>query len=124
MVFFWDKREAAEVKDKAFERDILGRIYDESYTINSSFEQLSVDGGDGIGDPLADFGMPRLADAVVVLFGREERIARIDVAFVEDCMDGDDQEITKDADKGLESDYDICVVHVDGVLVELMKVLN
>lgn len=124
MVFFGDKREAAEVKDEAFERRVLGRVDDESYTINSAFEQLGLDGGDGIGDPLADFGMTRLANAVVVLSGREERVAWVDVALVENGMDGNNQEVAEDADKGLESDNDICVVHVDECRSELMKVLN
>ena len=124
MVFFGDKGEAAKVKDEAFERRVLARVDDESYTINGAFEQLSLDGSDGIGDPLADFGMTRLANAVVVLFGREERVAWVDVALVEDSVDSDDQEVTEDADKGLERDNDICVVHVDECRWKLMKVLN
>ena len=116
MVFLWDKGEAAEVKDEAFERCVLGRVDDESYTINSTLEELSLDSGDSIGDPLADFRMTGLADAVVVLFGRQKRVAWVNVAFVEDRMDSNDQKVAKDADKRLEGDNDIGIIHVDEVL--------
>lgn len=122
MVFLGDEGEAAEIKDEAFEGYVLLRVNDNSYTINGAFEQFSVDGGDGIGNPLADFGVTRLADAVIVLFCRQEGLARVDVALVEDGVNGDDQKVTKDADEGLKSDDYIRVVHVD-VIVEMVMIV-
>lgn len=75
MIFFGHKREAAEVENEAFQRDVLGRVDDESDSIDGALEQLSLDGGYCVGNPLADFWMAGLADAVVVFLCRQERVA-------------------------------------------------
>lgn len=52
-------------------------------------------------DPLADLGMPVLSDGIVVFTRAEEGGGRVDVALVEDRVDGDGEEVVKGGDDGL-----------------------
>ena len=54
--------------------------------------ELDGDGVDGIADPGADFGVAVLVHREVVGFGGEECGGRVDVAVVEDVVDGDGEE--------------------------------
>ncbi len=49
-------------------------------------------GVDGVADPGADFGVAVLVHGEVVGFGGEEGLRGVDVAVVEDVVDGDGQE--------------------------------
>ena len=53
--------------------------------------ELDGDGVDGIADPVADFGVAVLVDGEVVGFGGEKGFGGVDVAVVEDVVDGDGQ---------------------------------
>lgn len=64
-------------------------------------EQFRLDGGDGILDPFADFGMPVLSDWIVVFPRAEERGGGVDVALVEDGVDCDGEEVAESGDDGL-----------------------
>lgn len=63
-------------------------------------EHFNLDGGDGILDPFADFGMAVLPYGVVVFAGAEEGGLWVDVALVEDGVDGDGEEVAECGDYG------------------------
>lgn len=67
---------------------------------NADLEHLNLDGGDGILDPFADLGVAALPDWVVVFAGAEEGGWRVDVALVEDGVDGDGEEVAECGDDG------------------------
>ena len=60
-------------------------------------------GGYGIIDPIADFGVARLADGIVPFSGCDERVQRVDVSFVDDGVNRHSEEIAKGGDEGRES---------------------
>jgi hypothetical protein len=55
-------------------------------------EKLSGDGGDGVEDPRADFGMAVLMHGEVVCARGEEGGGGVDGAVEEDVVDGDGEE--------------------------------
>ena len=52
-------------------------------------------------DPFANFGMPVLSDGIVVFTCAEEGGCRVNVALVEDGVDGDGEEVAEGGDDGL-----------------------
>jgi hypothetical protein len=60
---------------------------------------LDGDGVNGVADPGAHFGMAVLVDGEVVGFGGEEGCGWVDVAVVEDVVDGDGEEGVEGCEK-------------------------
>ena len=65
---------------------------DHGYAGDVAVGDLGGDGGDGIVDPGADFWVAVLVDGEVEGPGGEEGFLRVDVAVVEDVVDGDGEE--------------------------------
>lgn len=58
---------------------------------DGAFEELGLDGSTGVGDPVADFGVPGLTDGVVEMAHGEESGLGVDSTEIEDLMDADGQ---------------------------------
>lgn len=80
---------------------IVGSVYEGRGLDGTYLEQFRLDGGDGILDPFADFGVSVLSNRVVVFPRAEERGGGVDVALVEDGVDGDGEEVAEGGDDGL-----------------------
>lgn len=64
-------------------------MYDDGDPVDVAVGELGGYGVDGVGDPGADLGVAVLVDGEVVGAGGEEGCCWVEVAVVEDVVDGD-----------------------------------
>jgi hypothetical protein len=69
----------------------------------NNLKKLILDSAHSIGDPSAHLGMSILPHGEVVLTRAQEARAGVDIALVQDCVDGDNQEVSEGANETLAS---------------------